>query len=651
MVISILFTLGTLVLLLILLIYNFLCFIVRGFSYKASYLGRGEPPLQQRIDVSLNKKFFSNDIQEAIRKVLNQSVKPILYYDDIPERLPYRSSKFAAKRTTHIGQLKLFLTELEFLTECLTKHTDKAYVIYAGSAPSNKIDFLGQMFPNVVWILVDPNEHLIMFEGAKTQYDNQKVIYFKVAKGNKFKVSTQTITMFNGSDTQTLDKKSDTAKIDEYHNKFDDLIQKTKYKPVLDFIEKSASKYFLVEDIYTEDLSKLFNKLKGPKYFISDIRTKQEMDFMPGDIDTLWNDAQQLIWLNALKPKKFMLKFKCPYFEEDLKLVVNERSNQSPYKETFAQAKKLGVDFVGEYKKGKFKYFKKDHVLVQAFAGQTSSESRLVASSVDKFQYYDSKEYEDKFFYYNRVHRNYGFHEHSSLDRTLGVDGCGDCGITHQSFSNYYGKYNLPGTPIQSIRALMKIIRRTFFTKDSAHGTFYQIDTMENIEKDQQLMYALQFTRENAKLFRNPKSVQFTDRGNDPNMFALWDVYSPDTWKTCYKFMKLLGANLPNLENARQQYVEGKPRKTEIPKSLVEEYSKRYKSKHIIPFNGFDIDPPKDDTLITIDLENLPILLQTYILNDYVHGLQKKYRNLHILAKSSDRIITNLENLDGLYYK
>lgn len=80
--------------------------------------------------------------------------------DDFQE-LKYRPRKPDEDRSTvHFGQRKLYLSEMEFLTnitrEIDTKNDKKIVVIYAGAAPGIHISSLSLMFPFVKFVLVDP---------------------------------------------------------------------------------------------------------------------------------------------------------------------------------------------------------------------------------------------------------------------------------------------------------------------------------------------------------------------------------------------------------------------------------------------------------------------------------------------------------------
>ena len=62
----------------------------------------------------------------------------------------------------HWGQLKLFYCELEFLTMCVKKYkTNKFIVFYPGAAPGIQRNLLKHFFPEVTWLLYDPNKFQI----------------------------------------------------------------------------------------------------------------------------------------------------------------------------------------------------------------------------------------------------------------------------------------------------------------------------------------------------------------------------------------------------------------------------------------------------------------------------------------------------------
>jgi hypothetical protein len=103
---------------------------------------------------NLNSKYISTD---SFTRVLS---------DTFPEE-PYRRRRHEDKTLIHIGQRKLHMSEVEFLTECCSelyekkKQDKKIVLIYAGAAHGVHIPTLINMFPFIEYILIDPGKFQI----------------------------------------------------------------------------------------------------------------------------------------------------------------------------------------------------------------------------------------------------------------------------------------------------------------------------------------------------------------------------------------------------------------------------------------------------------------------------------------------------------
>jgi hypothetical protein len=82
---------------------------------------------------------------------------------DLNKTIPYKSRHGILKRQLHWGQLKLFLTEVEFLTliSKMDNNNKPIYFVYAGAAPGHHIYYLQKLFPNVNFELYDPNNFVV----------------------------------------------------------------------------------------------------------------------------------------------------------------------------------------------------------------------------------------------------------------------------------------------------------------------------------------------------------------------------------------------------------------------------------------------------------------------------------------------------------
>lgn len=66
------------------------------------------------------------------------------------------------KPSLHWGQLKLFLSEVEFLTKVIDDAGDRDIVfVYAGAAPGDHIEYLHGLFKNIQFELYDPNKFVV----------------------------------------------------------------------------------------------------------------------------------------------------------------------------------------------------------------------------------------------------------------------------------------------------------------------------------------------------------------------------------------------------------------------------------------------------------------------------------------------------------
>jgi len=86
--------------------------------------------------------------------------------DSFPEGKYRPRTKNDGRTTVHFGQRKLFLSEVEFLTNVCRElppkmRFKKIVVIYAGAAPGNHIGQLSEMFPFVRFVLVDPAKYVV----------------------------------------------------------------------------------------------------------------------------------------------------------------------------------------------------------------------------------------------------------------------------------------------------------------------------------------------------------------------------------------------------------------------------------------------------------------------------------------------------------
>lgn len=442
-----------------------------------------------RYSVADNQEWFlSSQTQKSLEpfyNVLNH--KTFRTIDDIIVTQKYVKSPIM-RHILHVGQLKLLLSEIQFLTDVVSDD-ERILCVYAGSAPSNKMPLLSEMFPEVRFLLCDPNEHVLMgdYEG--------KLLYFKKAPGGKFNPDKPLYTFPGAEGSFDIKKYIDVGERARYNVDMDEMIQ------VINSQMGGELRFFIYEDLFSNELAKAVSKFSGRLLFISDIRTNSgETDFEsePEDIDVLWNNAMQYNWLRYMSEGReinFMLKFRQLYMNEELGDVPKGMMDDFELAKTTIGGIQ-GIDFL-KFPKGKMEYLDGE-VRLQAYAGVASSECRLVSSKMTR-KLYDNHDYEDKMFNFNKFVRMFCFHaNHKYFDKDIGVDACSDCDLMIDILRNYFVKFNKLDKDSDEIVRLVKnhikriltVIDRTL-TGLTLHGSF--VRPYKSIEEviNEQKMYMI----------------------------------------------------------------------------------------------------------------------------------------------------------------
>jgi hypothetical protein len=242
---------------------------------------------------------------------------------------------------------------------------------------------------------------------------------------------------------------------------------------IAELIQSLDYQVYLIEDYMTDDIAKLIAPIKN-LYYISDIRSNSTEDTGPSNLDVMWNNAMQYNWIKIMSPKKYMIKFRCPY-EHNYNKVAQEYNGRSYMKEAFDNC---AIPFLDNEKNKKFEYLDGD-IYIQAFAGPTSTETRIIGDSL-KVKEYNIYDYEDKIFCYNRTYRSLGWftsHEkylnkYPVLCEDIGIDRCGDCARMCHIFEQYLDKYpSISESPVHMTQNLLSWIDRSI--KTGGHGIYH----------------------------------------------------------------------------------------------------------------------------------------------------------------------------------
>jgi hypothetical protein len=137
--------------------------------------------------------------------------------------------------------------------------------------------------------------------------------------------------------------------------------------------------------------------------FICDIRSmSKDMSDAEKEERVVIDMKSQMNWVQTMKPKASMLKFRLPY--------------PPPA--------------------GSTKYLDGD-IFFPVWGGRTTSESRLMVTDPDKLRVYDHNDYEDLMFHFNTVTRT-TYYPHSLQGE--GLDHCYDCNAELFILRNYLQK-------------------------------------------------------------------------------------------------------------------------------------------------------------------------------------------------------------------
>lgn len=397
--------------------------------YKNKYLYNiikntqyGGNSLENVIDNIANKYKYKNDFRKHFNESNKIKHKPIIMFSDIEHKLKYHTDNKIIKPTVHIGQRKLFLSELQFLTEY-----NKNNCIYTGAAPGNKTHMLSKLFPNIKFILVDPNKFDIKIENniSHRKIKHKDIIHLYHDYPTKSNI-------YNNNKRLTL-----------YTNK-----EKIKLKK---FIINSSYKIFIIEDYMNDIYAKLFKDMDLT--FISDIRSNIDNDGQPTDFDIYWNYSMMYNWINILKPLCSMIKFRHIYKKN------TNIDNIHSYMDEFNTSKKFGLDFIKDIKNNTLR-FSKGKLYIQAWAGQVSTEMRLwiKQQDINNIIEYDNKEIEDKLFYFYTINRGYCYHYNDSVSKSLSFCNCNDCSLENVIWKNYIIKNKIRNKSVHSLVKELDII-------------------------------------------------------------------------------------------------------------------------------------------------------------------------------------------------
>jgi len=357
------------------------------------------------------------------RAYLARDQAPSITVDDIGNAMPYEDHKIF-RTSVHIGQRKLALSEIQFLTQNAKQETP-TICVYAGAAPGVKMAYVGELFPQIKFLLVDPNPFMI-----------------------------------NGGEPVFLrTRKDDVMDLDESRI------------AVRDFLAGDKQLY-IINTIFTNGLAQALGELVHAPLFISDIRTNLTNP-IPDTLDLIYNYSMQFNWITHMKPLMSMMKWRHPFYESGDDDVISEFNEKGDdfIKAEFEISRKFGIDFMDNFAKREL-VFPCGIAYLQCWQGHSSTETRIwiARDDLDNFKNYGSPDsYDNKLFYYNCIERCYMMRANPNANRRLGFDHCNDCAIENDIWEKYTKIYG--GDVLACVERMSKITYRSL-VRDN-HGRFF----------------------------------------------------------------------------------------------------------------------------------------------------------------------------------
>jgi len=435
-------------------------------SRAAKYFGAEENKKENKTEqISRAERFVESENKQLYRDIYKKQVEllpPRLNIDlNDSRRLPYKYFKMTNQdrfyqeyaKFVHIGQRKLAMCEIQHLTECLDSKDEYAIVIYAGSAPTNKCWMEHLMFPNLKFLLVDPNMFNIYISTYRDSHyyhtDSDTITYFGNSKTNfnpRYEVTSFGIRYFDGKNVINInDKYADNApEVDV----IGDISKRDEWKNYVDYFYKGPEYIYINENYFGNGTAEFCKQLidgRSGNYkdckviFWCDLRTNSTDTSAPGDLDILWNHAMMYNWIKVMIPDYCMLKFRCPFVMKDPATL-----DYASHQEDFDIAAKNGNDFVSNYLETNNMRFYQGKIYTQCWEDRDSAETRLwlTKDDYDSLVEYDRIAFEEVIYYYNHFERIGLKHENPHIYSEIGSDRCGDCAIEGHIWKRYQEKMN-----------------------------------------------------------------------------------------------------------------------------------------------------------------------------------------------------------------
>jgi hypothetical protein len=335
--------------------------------------------------------------------------------EELKESFEYRErhNKMLDELLLHLGQRKLCLSEIEFLTRVRSLwETDRKgkYVIYAGAAPNHKGMFLAELFPEHTFVFVDPGNFEVRYgkqDGKSinsTNFDHQGLVYLK-------------------RHPVVFAKNATHGRLYECLGKYAEAIMAER---------NSRVRVFLIEDFMNLELARNLAILGSDNIiYISDIRTA------PTDLGVCLDNALNFGIMVILQPLFSMLKYRPYYFAEPIDYVSIAATEEDYEILHFALAN--GVDFQASLVRGCQLIPLGVSEKNQAWARPSSCETRIWVERKDIFNMVSGEwNMERRYRYHNLFNRTFKHYANRNANAEVKFGHCFSCARENQVWEDYF---------------------------------------------------------------------------------------------------------------------------------------------------------------------------------------------------------------------
>ena len=413
-------------------------------------------------------------VDEMMDTYLQNPKLPPLFLENLKKELPYVKGMKFPRTSTHIGELKLCIAEFQFLWQVYQRALLQTGVktvsgadnlpllhnIYCGAAPNFYAQLINFAFKSKD-IFIDPNPFHVTDMPLKERAVNTG-LPLKERAVNTGQQTYLGLPITNAPVYMMWDNRRKDGKpngtILERDQPHEDIVPLEECRRIMREIVVGGKGIYIINAYMTEDLARAIAETIGqiePVNIQSDIRTNMtemvgQQATEPDTLDLIFNYAQTYIWIETIRKfSKFgiglvSVKFRHPFYE-DLPVLAENVAKSELIKSTLERAtnmpfagKDTGIDFLTNALEKRLVFYAPEHVWLQVYCGESSTETRLITTCDKLYDYGTPESYDNKFAVYNNIHRWLQLYKNNYACPSRGFDLCADCSITAYCLEQYF---------------------------------------------------------------------------------------------------------------------------------------------------------------------------------------------------------------------